>query len=441
MILKINDDSIIKIKIIIIIILILCIYKNCKKLSIINNSNTYLKFNNRAKTKFFHKKIKNVNDLIDNLNNYSNKTNKTNIIFHDYFISKTCFDKNSYILFQYFLKNNIHIPYYIINKNSDFYKYLRKNNNIKNLILFDSKKLSSFYRNLYKYLKDAKIIIASYTILFLQEISAKVPYIKFLKIDHGIRHFKIYIAKYEIISQLKNKTKIISSSPYEYEHLINELNYSSRQIYNASLIKYERFQYIKRNKNEKRCILISFTYRPYSKKKFEKSLYKMNLFTLLNDKELINDLYNRNINLIYVPHHEEINRGKKYSQKYFKYAIIGNQKSLDHYIEHCSLLITDFSSLSFDFMFQNKPVLFYPIDKNDKINYPGKANAIYPNNTLFFGNYFSDKNSLVNEIKYYTKNNFKIGYKLRNKYKSVFFIKTNIINSVVEIIKDIINNK
>ena len=38
------------------------------------------------------------------------------------------------------------------------------------------------------------------------------------------------------------------------------------------------------------------------------------------------------------------------------------QKYLEIDMEQYNLLITDYSSISFDLMFQNKPVLFYAID-------------------------------------------------------------------------------
>ena len=441
MILNINNNIAIKIKII--ILLFLCVYKSQNKLKTIHKNNispNFPSFNRKNKaSKIFHRKIKKIDDLIDNLNYHLNEIKQTNIIFHDYFLSKSCFDKNSYYLFDYFLENNIGVPYYIINQKSDFYRYLRNQSKAKNLILFDPKKLSIFYRKLYKYLKETKIIVASYTIGFMQKIAAYVPYIKFLKIDHGIKHFKIWVAKNEIFRPLRKKAKLISSSPYEYKLLIKELKYNPSQIYNASLIRYERFQHIKKSDNEKKCLLVSFTYRPYNKFLFEKSKYKTNLLKFLNDKELINELSNRNINLIYIPHHEEVDLGKKYLQKYFKYAIIGSQQSIEHYIEQCSLMITDFSSLSFDFMFQNKPVLFYSLDKDDKLNYNGKKYAKYHNDTLFFGNYFSEQISLIKKINFYIKNNFDIGNELKRNYDSVFFIKTNIIKKVVDIIKQIIS--
>jgi CDP-glycerol glycerophosphotransferase (TagB/SpsB family) len=79
--------------------------------------------------------------------------------------------------------------------------------------------------------------------------------------------------------------------------------------------------------------------------------------------------------LVYIPHHEEIDLGKNYSQNIFKFAKIKGQKDLENEIELCNLFITDYSSISFDFMFQNKPVLYYTIDKSYNNS----------NDTLFLG--------------------------------------------------------
>ena len=388
--------------------------------------------------------MKNITDLkklIEELNLYSNLTKQTNIIFSDYYMSKSCYDKSAFILFEYYLCNNIDIPYYIINKESDFYKYLLKENKTKNLILYTEKSQSNFYEDLYKYFRDAKIIISSFSLYLLQLISSQVSYIKYLKINHGIKHFKIHIAQKEFIESLGNKINVICSSIYEYEFLTKILNYKSEYIHNASLVRYERFQFIKKNKYEKKCILVSFTYRSYNKYIFQNSKYKKNLESLLNDKKLIVTLNKKNIDLIYIPHHEEIDLGKDYSQNYYEYAQIKNQSKLEHYIEQCSLLITDFSSISFDFMFQNKPVLFYAIDKDDNHYFIEKNCMNNPNDTLYFGNYFSEKNFLIEKVVYFIYNNFTIDDEIKQKYESIFFIKKNIISKIIEIINNIINGK
>lgn len=381
--------------------------------------------------------------LIDNLNNYSNLTKQTNIIFSDYYVSKNCYDKNAYYLFEYFLNNRIYYPYYIINSRAEFYISLLKQNKTQNLIIYNEQKIPIFYQDLFTYLKDAKIIVVSYSIRYLQLIPIYVQYIKFLKINHGVKYFKPLVAKrdLDIIKKLGNKANVICSSQFEYKLLIKELNYKNYQIHNASLARFERFNFLNRNEMKKKCILVSFTYRSYNNKIFEKSEYKKNLIKFLNDKELETYLTNKNIDLIYIPHHQEIYLDKNYSQSIYKYAKIMGQNKLEYYIEKCSLLITDFSSISFDFMFQNKPVLYYNIDINDKNTFFEKQFKIEPNDTIYFKNYFTEQNLLIEKIKYYINQNFTIDIILKHKYESVFFLKKNITNKLAEIILKITEEK
>ena len=88
------------------------------------------------------------------MNLYINQTKRTIIIFSDYYPSKSCYDKNVYILFEYYLNNSIESPFYIINDKSDFYKSLLKENKTKNMILYQKENLTNFYQNLYDFLKD-----------------------------------------------------------------------------------------------------------------------------------------------------------------------------------------------------------------------------------------------------------------------------------------------
>ena len=135
--------------------------------------------------------------------------------------------------------------------------------------------------------------------------------------------------------------------------------------------------------------------------------------------------------MTYIPHHEEIDLGKNYSKNIFKYAKIKGQNDLENDIEQCNLFITDYSSISFDFMFQQKPVLFYDIDKSYNNT----------NDSIYFGNYFTDINLLINKIKFYVNNSFVIDNELKNNYDSIFMIKSNIINKTIEIINNILKLK
>ena len=170
---------------------------------------------------------------------------------------------------------------------------------------------------------------------------------------------------------------------------------------------------------------------------YEKSLYKHNILNLLNDESLISFLNKKNIDLIYIPHHNELYLKKRYDQSNFIYAKIEEQIKLTKYIKKCSLLITDISSVSFAFMFKHKPVLFYFLDYNDTAIMNEKI-SITPRNKLFFGNIFLEKNSLIRKIKLYIKRKFKINKKLKNHYNSVFYYRSNICQRIASIIHQII---
>ena len=373
---------------------------------LILNYNELLKIN-ITNIIFKHTDKNDINSLIYKLNVSQNNTKHNNIIFADYYLSKICYDKSAFSLFQYYLNNNIDIPYYIINSESDFYKSLLKKNQTRNLIIYNTRNLTAFYQNLFNYLKDTKIIVNAYSIPLMQYIAGKVPYIEYLKINHGIKYFKELYAKTEFIQELGSKKNVICSSPFEYELYIKVLKYKPNHIYNASLSRYERFKYIKKNNSESKCI------------KF---------------------LLRKNIELIYIPHHREVELGKQYLTNTYKYSKILNQSNLEHCIERCSLFITDFSSLSFDFMFQNKPVLFYAIDKNDNNTIIEKKFMKESNDTIYFGNFFFNQNLLIDKIKYYINNNFNLGNDLQHKYESVFHFKENIHKRLSEIINKITNN-
>ena len=123
------------------------------------------------------------------------------------------------------------------------------------------------------------------------------------------------------------------------------------------------------------------------------------------------------------------------------YAKYRNQSFLSHYIKQCYLLITDFSTICFDFMFLNKPVLFYLIDLNDTINFEEKEYMNYDKkNKIFSDNVFSEQESLIKRIEYYINNNFEIDDDLSKKYDSIFYYKNNITERIINIINIIIKS-
>ena len=90
-------------------------------------------------------------------------------------------------------------------------------------------------------------------------------------------------------------------------------------------------------------------------------------------------------------------------------------------------------------MFQNKPVLFYHLDKKDEAKFKEKKfMKIDHNNSIYFNNTFSKHKDLINKIKYYVNRNFTLEKGLDEKYNTLFYNKKNITMKIIEIINKII---
>ena len=415
----------------------LFLFKNNNKID--NNSSNHSKENGVnpvPKKKYF--KFKSLSQLINKLNRDSIFRQPKYLIFFDYYNNPFCNDINAYLLFEYYIKNNETNAYYVINVQSELYQMLLKKKQTNNLIPIHNH--DNLYETIYPYLLDSKIIVNSFIYMDLQKVVSRVNYLKYLFITHAIGYFKTKVISVQFDNLREDKRNIIISSPFEYEKYKNKLKYSDNYMHKAGLPRYDRLNSIQRNISENKCILISFTYRKYNNDVYKKSLYKKNLETLLNDSSLISFLKSQNIDIIYIQHHYDFLRKRPFNQSNFQYIKYRNQSFLSHYIEQCSLLITDFSTVCFDFMFLNKPVLFYLIDFKDKINFEEKIYMNYDQNNIYFGNVFIDLKPLIEKIQNYTINDFNIEVELKKKYESVFYYKTNITERIVQIINNITNN-
>ena len=411
-------------------IIIIIIFINSENLSNKILRSCYFNFVNSLKNKH----ITSLSQLIIELNKNMEFRNPKYIIFADNIYNKYCSDINAFTIFEYYIHNNLSNALYIINVESDLYKYLYANNKTKNLILF-RKKIN--YTYFFKFLLDTEILVLSYNNNIFIKLINEVSFLKYLYINHGITYFKSDLILPELRNINISKRNIIASSKFEYRILIKKFNYSKEYVHKAGLPRYELYNRIKPNISDKKCILSFFTYRHFNKSIFKKSLYKINIVKLINDKLLIKYLKRRNIELVFVQHHLDLKNKKNYKRHFLRNVKLINHFNITYYITKCSLFITDFSSISFAFMFQNKPALFYLIDFQDKNNTYEK-NCFRINDPLQFSNYFLNKNELINKIKYYIDNNFQISKELKRKYESIFYYRHNITKRIYQRINKII---
>ena len=390
------------------------------------------------KNNFFERKRK-YKDFISKLNNYSIYRKPKYILLFDYVYSPICEDLNAFTIFEYYQEKNIENVYYILNEETELYHSLFDKNKTKNIIPYKNNQTNE---HLFPFILNSKIIIQSYALFLFQKIVSHVKYLKFLYICHAVNYFKTSIIKIQLSRLDKSKQNIILTSPYEYK-LYKKLNlYEEKAMHKGGLARYDRLNYLQKNISEKECILVSFTYRSFRKSIYKKSLFKKNLYKLLRDEKLSSFLEDKNIDFIFIQHHNDVRRGREIDKNEFPRIKFKEQKNLAHYIEQCSLFITDFSSISFDFMFQNKPVIFYHLDIKDKKKFKEKSfMEIDQENNIYFNNVFSNQEELINKIVYYVNRNYTLEEGLDEKYKTLFYNKQNITQKIVKIINNIIEMK
>ena len=102
--------------------------------------------------------------------------------------------------------------------------------------------------------------------------------------------------------------------------------YEEKSFHKGGLARYDRLNYVQKNMTEKECILVSFTYRSFNQSWFNKSLFKNNTYKLLSDESLNSLLENKDTDLIFIQHHNDIRRGRIINQNVSKNIKIMTQK-------------------------------------------------------------------------------------------------------------------
>ncbi len=85
-------------------------------------------------------------------------------------------------------------------------------------------------------------------------------------------------------------------------------------------------------------------------------------------------------------------------------------------------------------MFQEKPVLFYILDKNDNTLNPIEKRGIdtFDYKKFILPNVFFNEDEVISKLKHYVENNFELELINKEKYDKFFYTKENIRQKLVE---------
>lgn len=325
------------------------------------------------------------------------KTKMTNI----WLISERGIDArdNGYWFYKYMKENHPEIPVkYVITKSSSDYSKIAE----EDVVLYRTKQ--HYYYFLYaQNLISAEIMgfspneqlyyrLVKYNIIKLNG--------KNIFLQHGITH------NYNTYMDPKN-TKLdlfICGAVPEQKFMIEKYGYTEKQ---AVLTGFARFDGLVNN--QKKIILIMPTWRKWLKylDTLEGTQYRNEFMRLINDKDIINALKKKNYKIVFYPHimlQKFIGEFKSASNLV---TIAGFENyDVQDLLKKSSLLVTDYSSVAFDFAYMNKKVIYYQFDneKYRKEQYAA-ADGFYSYEKDGFGPVCFDFKSVKKNILDYIDNN------------------------------------
>ncbi len=322
---------------------------------------------------------------------------------------------NGYAFYNYLNKikpQNVNY-YFVINKDSYDYQKVKKQGKV---LIFNSLKYKLYF------LLSDKIISSQADDWVTNPFGCHASYYSdlynsdFIFLTHGIlKHdLSFWLNSYE-----KNIKMIVSSTINEYNLLLNG-NYG----FNKDVIKLTgmpRFDNLKNN--NKKIIAVMPTWRlslanninkkgirPYNYS-FKNSKYFNFYNHLINDKKLLNAMDKYGYKGIFVVHPSHAENYKDFkSNKTFD--VVSGYADYQKIFGEASLLISDYSSVLFDFSYLKKPVIYTKFDKKDFYKEHFYTKAYYEDEKDGFGPVKYTYNGTVNSIIDYIEH----GCKLENKY-------------------------
>ncbi len=256
-----------------------------------------------------------------------------------------------------------------------FYKYLKKTHPEQKVYYIIDKQSSDF-----KKVKDDAVHLGSiknyWAIATAQKVISShygtgIPFIGKRVFDLCGLYKNYYFLQHGVIKDsLKGLFKenapmnlFICGAKPEYDFILKTFGHSERVVQYTGLARFDNLHDI----NVKKQILVMPTWRSYirSDDEFKQSAYFAAWQQIISDRKLIEKLEDTDTKLIFYVHYE--------MQKYLHYftttsknVVLAKFKDYDvqTLLKESAVLVTDYSSVFFDFAYMKKPVLYFQFDPN-----------------------------------------------------------------------------
>lgn len=343
--------------------------------------------------------------------------NKVNVYKNIWIISERGTDArdNGYFLYKYIIENhkNIDVRYIISKDSPDLYKIKR----LGKYIIYGSKEhyiafitsntlISAHFMGfspdmgLFLRLQNYKLLSLNGKIFWLQHGVIK-DYLPYLNVKNN--HLSLFV----------------TSTKQEQQFIIEQYKFSKDVVKCTGLARFDNLKRVKSNN-----ILFMPTHRIYlhnmNDKEFMKTNYYKNINSLINNKNLIKLLDNNNLNFILYVHYEFQKYSHLFSTSSNKIIISNiNKDDVQDLLINSCLLITDYSSIFFDFAYMEKPIIYYQFDyKEFRKGHYKEGYFSYKKDG--FGPVVYKNDDVIKEIELNINNKFEIDNNLKKKINEYF---------------------
>lgn len=181
-------------------------------------------------------------------------------------------------------------------------------------------------------------------------------------LQHGVMGTKNMVANYGKNAYGFDTDLFMVSSDFEKDMIVNDFGYDPDEVYVTGLSRFDDL--FQEDTNLKSQILIIPTWRDWivTDEAFFDSEYYERYRHLINSEEL-KELANKYGFKIVFCLHPNMQRFSSYFNNDYVKVVNQGEISVQTLIKESALLITDYSSVAFDFSFLHKPVLYYQFDR------------------------------------------------------------------------------
>ena len=242
----------------------------------------------------------------------------------------------------------------------------------------------------------------------------------------------------------KNLDMFLTSSESERQSVLdNDYGYSEDVV---KVLGLPRFDYLEALEDKREIIIMPTWRRQYHGFKddaFMGSSFFKRFNRLLNDDVLLSYLEENNYKLVFKPH-PNLNKFLKLFDKDdrvdFDLNDLNNEydgytsRRYNDIFNHSSLMITDFSSVFFDFAYIKKPLIYYHYDDDDY--HFDSENGYFKYDSMGFGPVVNDHDELVNAIMNYVDSNCQMEEFFKERVED--FFKYNDRNNCKRVYKELV---